>query len=157
MIDHGTPSGIRVGVKAAIVRDSAMLLVDIKDDSGRHYNLPGGGVELGESLREALRREVLEETDAEVQVGRLLMLREYEPARAGERWGPVQKLTAVFECSLSDGSEPGEPSNPDTNQIGIRWVPIASLAQIALVPPSLAVELITALRTRGEMPLHFDN
>ena len=87
MIDHGTPSGIRVGVKAAIVRDSAMLLVDIKDDSGRHYNLPGGGVELGESLREALRREVLEETGAEVQVGRLLMLREYEPARAGERWG----------------------------------------------------------------------
>jgi ADP-ribose pyrophosphatase YjhB (NUDIX family) len=67
--------GIRFGVNAAIVRDGAILLVEFNDEqSGLHYNLPGGGVELGETLHEALRRGVREETCAEVEVGPLLLV-----------------------------------------------------------------------------------
>src|SRR3712207_8409262 len=49
--------------------EGAVLMVEY-DEWGLHYNLPGGGLERGESLHEGVRREVLEETSAEVEVGR---------------------------------------------------------------------------------------
>jgi 8-oxo-dGTP diphosphatase len=42
---------------------SAVLLVEFNDETGLHYNLPGGGVEPGESVIEALEREVRENAE----------------------------------------------------------------------------------------------
>ena len=56
---------IRVSTKALILRDNAILLVEYDDESGLHYNMPGGGVEPDETLEEALKREMQEETCAE--------------------------------------------------------------------------------------------
>ena len=72
---------IRVSTKALILRDNAILLVEYDDESGLHYNMPGGGVEPDETLEEALKREVQEETCAEVEIGRPLIITEYEPKR----------------------------------------------------------------------------
>ena len=65
---------IRVGAKAVIVRDDMILLVKYDDENGPHYNCPGGGHQSGETVRETLAREVLEETAAEVVVGDLLLV-----------------------------------------------------------------------------------
>ena len=62
--------GIRLA-RAAIVRDDAILLVAFDGENGFHYNLPGGGVEPGERLYDAARREAREETAAEVEVKEL--------------------------------------------------------------------------------------
>ncbi|MCA9912487.1 MAG: NUDIX domain-containing protein, partial [Anaerolineae bacterium] len=71
---------IRLNVAAVIVRHDALLLVEFDDETGLHYNLPGGGVEEGETLHQALRREVREETHAELaEIGRLLLAWEYVP------------------------------------------------------------------------------
>lgn len=51
---------IGVGVLALIERDGT-LLMERRSDCGR-WGLPGGGIEVEESLEEGLRREVLEET-----------------------------------------------------------------------------------------------
>jgi ADP-ribose pyrophosphatase YjhB (NUDIX family) len=48
---------IRLNVAAVIARDDKILLVEFNDETGPHYNLPGGGVEFGESVYEALRTE----------------------------------------------------------------------------------------------------
>lgn len=53
---------MRVSAKAFIVRNDAMLVVEFDDESGLHYNLSGGGIELNESTRDGLWREVKEET-----------------------------------------------------------------------------------------------
>jgi len=62
-----------VGVGAVIVDHNGVLLVKrgqppLKD----RWSLPGGMVELGETVREAIAREVLEETALRVDVGSLL-------------------------------------------------------------------------------------
>ena len=82
----------RIGVSAVIVRDDAILLVAFDDQLGYHFNLPGGGVELGESLHEALHREVREETNAAVEIGRLLLVGEYMPMQHNNKHGPVPAL-----------------------------------------------------------------
>ena len=136
---------IRVGVRAAVVRDGQVLLIEFDDESGLHYNLPGGGVEPGETLHEALRREVREEAAAEVEVGRLLLVWEYVPARFSDKYGPRQSVTLLFAVVLQDGSVPHMPDRPDRNQTGVRWVPLHDVMTVGLIPPPDA-RLIKALR-----------
>ena len=73
-------SVIRLAVDAVVERQGNLLLVEYEDAQfGRHFGLPGGGVEPGEAIRPALIREVLEETGVAITVGRLLLVNEYRP------------------------------------------------------------------------------
>lgn len=58
----------------AFIQDGdRMLLVERKYPPLKgHWGLPGGGIELGETVEEALLREVEEETGLKVALGRLL-------------------------------------------------------------------------------------
>ena len=90
---------IRVNVAAAIVRENQILAIEYDDDSGLHYNLPGGGVEEGELLTEALAREVREEAGVEIEPGPLLITWEYEPARENFRYGTQQKIGLIYAAT----------------------------------------------------------
>ena len=54
--------GPRIRVAALSVQDDRILLVLHRSGKKEYYLLPGGGVEIGESEEEALKRELLEET-----------------------------------------------------------------------------------------------
>jgi mutator protein MutT len=59
-----------VGVGAVIVQDGKVLLVKRKyEPLAGQWSLPGGAVEVGETLESCLVREMLEETGLEVRVG----------------------------------------------------------------------------------------
>ena len=70
------------GVSGLVVRDGKVLLVRRRNEPYRdHWSLPGGGVEDGETLRDAARREVKEETGLDVEVGTVAGYREgFEPS-----------------------------------------------------------------------------
>ena len=140
---------IRIGVSAVIVRDAAILLVAFDDQLGYHFNLPGGGVEVGESLHEALKREVGEETVAEVEIGRLLLVGEYMPTHHNNKYGSVPALRFFFECQLLPSSEPHLPAAPDPNEVDVCWMPLHELPAAPLMPP-IADRLIEALRSPNE-------
>jgi ADP-ribose pyrophosphatase YjhB (NUDIX family) len=62
-----------VGVAGVVVKDGQILLIQRGTPPGKgEWNLPGGLVEIGERLVEAVKREVWEETGLEVQVETLL-------------------------------------------------------------------------------------
>jgi len=59
-----------VGVGAVIVQDGQVLIVKRKyDPLAGQWSLPGGGVELGETLEDSIVREMLEETGLRIEVG----------------------------------------------------------------------------------------
>jgi 8-oxo-dGTP diphosphatase len=132
---------MRVGANAVIVRDGQLLVVEFNDATGPHFNLPGGGVETDETIADGLRREVREETCAEVIVGPLLLVTEYFPPRYQNLYGPLHSLGLFFRCDLSAGSEPRLPAQPDPHQVGVRWIPLAGLAEQPLLPAILTTRL----------------
>lgn len=62
-----------VGVGAVIVRDGKAIIIKRANEPYQgQWSIPGGRVELGESLKDAVRREMREETGLEVDVGPLI-------------------------------------------------------------------------------------
>jgi 8-oxo-dGTP diphosphatase len=66
-----------LAVSAAIIRDGHVLIVRrARQPAGGIYTLPGGVVEVGETLTEAVKREVLEETALTIEPIELAGFRE---------------------------------------------------------------------------------
>ena len=62
-----------VAVHALVLKERQMLLVKrSKEPSKGKWSLPGGRIELGETIYEAAKREVLEECSVEIEIERLL-------------------------------------------------------------------------------------
>lgn len=146
-------ASIRVGAKAVIIEDEHILLVEYDDHAGLHYNLPGGGTKLGESIREGLKREILEETCAEAEVGDLLFIHEYEPGRNKHWGGPQQKVYFFFTCTLT--TRPKMPDTPDPNQTGVKWINLAELGNVELLP-FITPHIQTYARGELHSPLYLE-
>lgn len=77
-------NGPRLAVSAGIFRDGKILLVRrAREPAKGVYTFPGGRVEFGESLTEALIREIREETGLAIEIVGLVGYREALPPRTG--------------------------------------------------------------------------
>jgi 8-oxo-dGTP diphosphatase len=67
---HDFPDRPVVGVGAVVVKDGKALIVKRGHEPRKgEWSLPGGRVELGETLIDAVRREIKEETGLDIDVG----------------------------------------------------------------------------------------
>ena len=84
MTSSPQPSHPQLAVSAAIFRDGKILLVRrARFPAKGFYSLPGGRVEIGETLHAALHREVAEETALKIEIAELAAWREVLPTAAG--------------------------------------------------------------------------
>jgi 8-oxo-dGTP diphosphatase len=88
------PTRPYLAVSAAIFRDGRVLIVRRARPPARGlYTLPGGGVELGETLEEAVIREVREETALEVKP---IALAGYRQAIARDEAGKIERHFVIL-------------------------------------------------------------
>ena len=84
MASSDQPNRPQLAVSAVIFREGKVLLVRRTRSPGNgFYSLPGGRVEFGESLHQALTREVDEETGLRIDIVALAGWREVLPTAAG--------------------------------------------------------------------------
>ena len=110
-------------VTGILERDGALLLVASKYPNHARplWNLPGGRPRFGELLRDALRREVREETTLEVSVGPLRYV-----AESYDRATETQFVNFAFTVAATGEARVGPG---DAHVVAIAWVPSAQLAQ----------------------------
>jgi ADP-ribose pyrophosphatase YjhB (NUDIX family) len=96
---------IRPGVAAVILTAEGVLL-QRRDDNGL-WGLPGGGVEPGESVTDAVAREVREETGLEVEPLRLIGVYsapEHHQIITYPDGNVIHYVSSVFECTIVGGA-----------------------------------------------------
>ena len=94
---HRSP---RLAARALILHEDRLLLVNAYP-GGRSdlWCAPGGGVEVGSSLHDNLRREVHEETGLTVSVGVPAMVNEFHDPATG-----FHQVDLFFHCTITGGS-----------------------------------------------------
>lgn len=112
---------MKIRITAVVLHEGNVLLVEQNVDNARGWSLPGGGLEEGETLKEGLVRELIEETGIAVEVKELLYVCDYI---RGERH--VVHMTFLAEASDNEIGEttPGLDENPIKS---IAYVPIDKL------------------------------
>ena len=125
---------IHLGVYGVIVQDGHLLVIEkTRGPYTGLYDLPGGGVEAGETVEGALRRELDEEVGASLNACYLLAVNEYRCRYdvAGVMM-PFHHIGIYFRAEVAIDALRTEPDGHDSG--GARWVPLRSLAPTRLAP-----------------------
>ncbi len=107
------PTEVRLSVSAVVWRAEGPreILLMQRSDNGM-WGLPGGYVDPGESVVEAARREVEEETGYRVEVGRLVGVYS-DPARQVIEYVDGHRVQAINLCFEARALAAGEPTTPE--------------------------------------------
>jgi 8-oxo-dGTP pyrophosphatase MutT (NUDIX family) len=154
---EGDPPGARKrnSCKALIFRGDTVLLTANLDGTGVFYLLPGGGQLHGETLADAVVREVLEETGWLVSPGELLLVRDYIGANhqfAEEDHG-VHQTELMFRAEAIRHMD-GAPAVPDPWQTGVEWVGMNRMESIRIYPSALSSILPMLHRDAYDGPVY---
>lgn len=128
---------------AAVRDDAGRLLLIHKVDNG-FWALPGGGMDLGESIADAAVREVAEETGLAVEVTGLVGIYTDPGHVMAYDDGEVrQEFSVCFHARVLSG----EPREDGSETKEVRWVEPADVASLS-IHPSMRRRIDDALADR---------
>ena len=104
----------KVATKAIIVKDGKVLIVrDHKDDA--MWDLPGGRINIGENIEDALRREIMEELGVEINIKSVI----YSSQRVHTSEGSSH-LFIYCEVTVAD---PSQSLNVPSEELAeVKWI-----------------------------------
>ena len=125
-----------VGVGAVVVRDGKALIVKRAHEPRKgEWSLPGGLLELGESLPDAVRREIKEETGLDIEVGP--MIETFDRVHRDDQ-GKIRYHFVIvdFVCWAKSGE-----AVPGSDADGVAWVAVEEIDQYQVNAHASAVIL----------------
>ncbi|HCG7179531.1 TPA: NUDIX domain-containing protein [Vibrio parahaemolyticus] len=134
-------------VSALLVNREAaeMLLIKRVKDSRIYWVFPGGGVELGELLAQAIIREVFEETSLDIHNPEEI----FSVVNRGRKEHFFHVSVPFFEPKLSTQSPEFKTQNC-SNRYELIWVKLNDLSQLNLVPVEAKV-IVSSLVSEGRI------
>ena len=119
--------------RGVCIRSGKVLLCLPKDRS--YSYLPGGHIEFGETGREALVREMKEETGLDATAGDLLGVVESSFVQKGEKHC---EINLIYEMKLrEEGRGKREEVKSQEDWICFDWVPCDRIDSVNLLPPEM--------------------
>ena len=123
------PQAPIVGVGALVIKDRQVLLVCRGQEPNRgQWSVPGGTVELGETLAQAAAREVWEECQVKVEAGEVVAT--FDLIRRDAQ-GRILYHFVLLDLAARYIS--GDPVAA-TDALQVRWVTAAELDQLDIIP-----------------------
>ena len=129
---HHTDYDSRLGAYAVLVDEHDRILLALWNElSEPLWTLPGGGVELNETVEAGVIREVYEETGYDVEAGRLLgvdtvVVSPEERTVDRDRW--FRGIRVVYEATIVGGHLRHEVGGTTDEA---RWIPVADVPDLA--------------------------
>ncbi len=126
------PTCVRLAVSAVVrARPGSAEILLMRRSDNRHWGLPGGYVEPGESVTQAAAREVSEETGYRIEVGALVGVYS-DPSSQVIAYSDTDRIQSVNLCFEALALEAGEPTTPEES-LGSGFFPRDALPE-PLVP-----------------------
>ena len=130
LADHWPARRQRLAVYALVRRDDRVLLTRISPIGAYPgaWTLPGGGLDHGESPRDAVARELREECGVDIEVGDLLDVHDthFEGTAPSGRFEDFHGVHLVFRGRVPDDAEPQVVETDGTTD-AVAWVPVADI------------------------------
>jgi 8-oxo-dGTP diphosphatase len=133
---------IKVRPAILIIENHKVLTMKYLYGGQEVYNLPGGNLELGEYLSEALAREMVEELGISVEVGELILIGEVHSSNETQN---KQTLHLLFEGKITEGVPTLNPK--ETSALDIQWLSVNDLENINLYP-NLTIQIKNFLASK---------
>lgn len=125
---------------AIIIKDGLILLIHRFRNGNEFYVLPGGGVEKGETIEEAVIREVKEETNFEARIDKKLW--EYLNDYNGDKKMHYFYLITDFSGELKLGGEEAIENCKENNYI-LEWHNLTELSNLPIKPDFIKERLMS--------------
>jgi 8-oxo-dGTP diphosphatase len=126
-----------VAVGAVILDGERVLLVQRGQEPLKgEWSLPGGAVEIGETLEAAVVREVREETSLDVVVGPVVEVLDSIRRDAAGR-AEYHYIIIDYQCLVRTGTS--AVATRGTDAADVRWVPIEELDRYRVTSTAIAV------------------
>ncbi|MEJ6397641.1 NUDIX hydrolase [Yoonia sp. 208BN28-4] len=123
----------RLAVRAVVLHENRLLLVNAWKASDRLLCAPGGGVEPHSSLHDNLHREIMEECGLTIAIGPTCLVNEFhDPAH------DYHQVDVYFRCTITGGDPYGDWTDPEGIVTTRRWFTRAQMADLTIKPDSLA-------------------
>ena len=117
-------------------RDSVLLVRRGQEPLKAEWSLPGGAVEIGETLEAALVREVREETSLDVVVGPVV---EVHDSIWRDAVGRIEYHYVIIDYACRVRSGTRTAATRGTDAADVRWVPVDGLEQYRLTDAAMTV------------------